>query len=122
MFAIDGPSSLVCSVRMQTYYPGGSPYSSTRHAFATIWKEGANKITGGSKLEVVRGGLKSMYRGVSATTMRGIVLSTSQICSYDQIKQMIKTKKLMNEGFGLHLTSSLFAGYAVVVCVVRSAR
>lgn len=76
-----------------------------------IWKEGVATTSGGTKLDVVRGGLKSLYRGASATTIRGIVLSTSQICSYDQIKQIIKAKRLMNEGFGLHFTASMFAGY-----------
>jgi len=58
----------------------------------------------------VRGGLRSLYRGVDATTVRGIVLSTSQICAYDQAKQSLKRRGILEEGLGLHLTASLFAG------------
>lgn len=58
-----------------------------------------------------------MYRGVDATTTRGVVLSVSQICSYDQIKQTLKQKGLMEEGFPLHFTASMFAGF---ICSVTS--
>lgn len=58
-----------------------------------------------------------MYRGVDATTARGVVLSVSQICSYDQIKQTLKQKGLMEEGFTLHFTASMFAGF---ICSVTS--
>jgi Mitochondrial carrier protein len=94
----------ICVVRMQTYYPEGSPYLSTRHAFATVWREGAQPPS-------ILGGLRSLYRGTSATTIRGMILSTSQICSYDQIKQTFKKKGLMQEGFNLHFTCSMIAGY-----------
>ena len=95
-------------VRMQAYYPKGRPYRNTAHAFASVFREGsAGKI---GTFASVQGGLKSLYRGVEATTVRGIVLSTSQICSYDHIKQMLKRGGVMQEGLGLHLTASLFAG------------
>jgi hypothetical protein len=99
---------------MQTYHPEGSPYLSTRHAFSTVWREGAHQASNGSRLVTLRGGLASLYRGTSATTIRGLVLSTTQICSYDQFKQSMKSRGLMREGFGLHLTSSMFAGLVVL--------
>lgn len=58
-----------------------------------------------------------MYRGVDATTARGVVLSVSQICSYDQIKQTLKQKGLMEEGFPLQFTASMFSGF---ICSVTS--
>ena len=80
-----------------------------RHAFATIWQDGARAaaVAGASPLA---GGVRAMYRGVVPTTVRGIVLSATQICSYDQGKQMLKKRGIMEEGIGLHLTASLFAG------------
>ncbi|CAL1707462.1 unnamed protein product [Somion occarium] len=99
--ALANPADLV-KVRMQAYYPEGRPYRNTPHAFASIWREG---------------GLRSLYRGVDATTVRGIVLSTSQICSYDQVKQVLKRRGILEEGIGLHLTASLFAG---LVCSITS--
>ncbi|EMD37743.1 hypothetical protein CERSUDRAFT_114376 [Gelatoporia subvermispora B] len=104
--ALANPADLV-KVRMQAYYPAGSPYRNMRHAFASIWQEGARATKSNSS---VVGGLQALYRGVDATTVRGIVLSVSQICSYDQIKQTLKKKEIMEEGIGLHFTASMFAG------------
>ncbi|KAH9929293.1 mitochondrial carrier [Amylocystis lapponica] len=101
--ALANPADLV-KVRMQAYYPEGSPYRNMRHAFSAIWGSGAYG-TGG-----VAGGLRALYRGADATTIRGIVLSTSQICSYDQVKQTMKTHGVMQEGIALHFVASMFAG------------
>lgn len=81
-----------------------------RHAFAAIWAEGAQAAvkTGSSS---VSGGIRAWWRGVDATTVRGIVLSVSQICSYDQIKQTLKRKGVMEEGLSLHFVASMVAGY-----------
>lgn len=103
---------------MQAYYPDGSPYRSMRHAFASIWQDGAqNAVAAGAS--PVSGGLRALYRGVEATTIRGIVLSATQICSYDQIKQSLKKRGIMQEGVPLHFVASTFAGY-VNFCVVTS--
>lgn len=93
---------------MQSHYPDGSPYRNTRHAFASVFREGAHSPAAAG--HPIFGGLRALWRGVEATTVRGIVLSTSQIGSYDQVKQMLKSKGIMEEGIGLHLTASLFAG------------
>jgi hypothetical protein len=87
---------------MQAHYPAGSPYRSTRHAFASVWREG---------------GLRALYRGTDATTLRGVVLSVSQICAYDQLKQSLKRRGVMQEGLALHFTASMFAGF---ICSVTS--
>lgn len=104
--ALANPADLV-KVRMQAYYPEGSPYRSMRHAFATIWREGAQHSNGSLG---TAGGLRALYRGVNPTTIRGIVLSVSQICSYDQVKQTLKQRGLMEEGLALHFVASMFAG------------
>lgn len=95
---------------MQAHYPNGSPYRNTFQAFAAVYREGTAGLGGQSAAASVRGGLRSLYRGVDATTVRGIVLSTSQICAYDQAKQSLKRRGILAEGLGLHLTASLFAG------------
>ncbi|KAI0824034.1 mitochondrial carrier [Trametes gibbosa] len=106
--SLANPADLV-KVRMQAYYPEGSPYRSLRHAFASIYQEGATLAVsrGASSMS---GGVKALYRGVEATTIRGIVLSATQICSYDQIKQSLKKRGVMQEGVPLHLVASAFAG------------
>ncbi|KAI0743363.1 hypothetical protein C8Q80DRAFT_1106739 [Daedaleopsis nitida] len=101
--------AMIFPVRMQAYYPNGSPYRSMRHAFASIWQEGAQKAVAASASSV-SGGLGALYRGVEATTIRGIVLSATQICSYDQIKQSLKKRGVMQEGVPLHFVASTFAG------------
>lgn len=95
---------------MQAHYPDGSPYRNMRHAFASIYRDGVTFAAskGASSLS---GGLGALYRGVEATTIRGIVLSATQICSYDQIKQSLKRRGIMQEGVPLHLVASTFAGY-----------
>ena len=95
---------------MQAHYPNGRPYRNTAQAFAAVYKEGAHATPTSRALESIKGGVRSLYRGVEATTFRGIILSTSQICAYDHVKQMIKRRGYMEEGISLHLTSSLFAG------------
>ncbi|KAI0644406.1 mitochondrial carrier [Trametes meyenii] len=106
--ALANPADLV-KVRMQAYYPDGNPYRNTRHAFASIYRDGAS-LAVSKGTSPVSGGLWALYRGVEATTIRGIVLSASQICSYDQIKQTLKRRGIMQEGVPLHLVASTFAG------------
>ncbi|KAI0035952.1 mitochondrial carrier [Vararia minispora EC-137] len=99
--AIANPTDLV-KVRMQAYSPTGRPYTTTRAAFASVWREG---------------GFRALYRGTDATTARGVVLTVSQICSYDQTKQTFKRHGWMEEGLPLHATVSMIAGF---VCSVAS--
>lgn len=96
-------------VRMQAFYPEGRPYRNTPHAFASVFKEGAARRPDAPVL----GGLRTLYRGVEATTVRGVILTVSQVASYDHVKQTLKKRGIMKEGVGLHFTSSLFAGYVV---------
>lgn len=103
--ALANPADLV-KVRMQAYYPDGSPYRNMRHAFATIWHEG----TEARSASTISSGVQALYRGVNPTTVRGVVLSVSQICSYDQVKQSLKSRHLMEEGIALHFVASMFAG------------
>ncbi|KAI0093377.1 mitochondrial carrier [Irpex rosettiformis] len=105
--AIANPADLV-KVRMQAYYPNGSPYKNTRHAFASIFREGIASSTG--RGSPILAGLGALYKGVVPTIVRGVVLSASQICSYDQVKQTLKKNGVFEEGIQLHMTASLFAG------------
>ena len=93
---------------MQAYYPQGRPYRNTAHAFVSVFKEGAHSPA--AKGIPLLGGIRTLWRGAEATTFRGVVLSISQIASYDQVKQMLKQRGVMKEGIGLHITASLFAG------------
>ena len=93
---------------MQAYYPHGNPYKNTRHAFVSVFREGVNSST--ARGVPILDGLGALYKGVIPTTVRGVVLSASQICSYDQVKQTLKRNGIFEEGIKLHVTASLFAG------------
>ena len=101
-------TNLLIPVRMQAYYPHGNPYKNTRHAFVSVFREGVNSST--ERGVPILDGLGELYKGVIPTTVRGVVLSASQICSYDQVKQTLKRNGIFEEGIKLHVTASLFAG------------
>ncbi|KAH9054829.1 hypothetical protein EDB87DRAFT_1644902 [Lactarius vividus] len=69
-----------------------------RRIFASVWYDG---------------GLRALYRGTDATTLRGVVLSVSQICAYDQLKQSLKRCSVMQED--LDLTASMFPRFSCSV-------
>lgn len=96
---------------MQAHYPEGRPYRNTPHAFATVFREGAVRRPDAPVL----GGLRTLYRGVEATTTRGVILTVSQVASYDHVKQTLKSRGIMKEGPGVHFVSSLFAGWVVTL-------
>ncbi|PWZ02781.1 mitochondrial carrier [Testicularia cyperi] len=103
------PTDLV-KVRMQAVRPTGRPpYRNTFVAFAHVYREGVGGIVGG---------IKSLYRGVGPTIIRAAVLTSSQIASYDQVKVTLKQNNVLSEGFALHLSASMVAGF---VCSVTSA-
>ncbi|KAG8715331.1 hypothetical protein FRC11_004633 [Ceratobasidium sp. 423] len=96
-------------VRMQAYHnPPVPEYSSILSSLRCVYNEGGGTLSGG---------LRSLWRGTTATVTRGAVITVAQIGSYDHFKQVIKSRKLMDEGMPLHLTSSLFAG---LVCSIAS--
>lgn len=94
---------------MQAEYPQGRPYRNTPHAFLSVYQEGAHSAAALNR-SAVMGGIRTLWRGAEATTVRGVVLSISQIASYDQIKQVFKSKGWMQEGVSLHVTASFLAG------------
>lgn len=101
---------LLAIVRMQAVRPTGTPpYRNTFVAFAHVYREGNGGFPAG---------IRSLYRGVGPTIIRAAVLTSSQIASYDQVKSTLKSNALMQEGFALHLSASMVAGF---VCSVTSA-
>ncbi|TMW60233.1 hypothetical protein Poli38472_000275 [Pythium oligandrum] len=56
--------------------------------------------------------IKGFYRGVGATTLRAVVLTASQLPSYDHMKAtLLNSPSLgMEEGFQVHMIASMFAG------------
>lgn len=66
--------------------------------------------------QMARGeGVTSLWRGSSLTVNRAMLVTASQLASYDQIKETILQKGLMKDGLGTHVTSSFAAGFVAAV-------
>lgn len=60
-------------------------------------------------------GVASLWRGSSLTVNRAMLVTASQLASYDQIKESILERGLMKDGLGTHVTASFAAGFVAAV-------
>ncbi|OIW10607.1 hypothetical protein TanjilG_15979 [Lupinus angustifolius] len=60
-------------------------------------------------------GVTSLWRGSSLTVNRAMLVTASQLASYDQFKEMILEKGVMRDGLGTHVTASFAAGFVASV-------
>jgi len=93
--AIANPTDLV-KVRLQAEEKRGTRYRGTFHAFQSIYQ---------------KEGLAGLYRGVSPTTQRAMLLTASQLPSYDHFKHFLLSTPYFEEGLVTHFTASIFAGF-----------
>ncbi|KAF2762078.1 mitochondrial carrier [Pseudovirgaria hyperparasitica] len=62
-------------------------------------------------------GLGSLFRGVWPNSARAVLMTASQLASYDIFKQQLQRRLEMKEGLTLHFSASLLAGFvATTVC------
>lgn len=101
--AVGNPAD-VAMVRMQA--DGRLPPSERRN-----YKSVFDAIIRMSKQE----GITSLWRGSSLTVNRAMIVTASQLASYDQFKEMILGKGLMKDGLGTHVTASFAAGFVASV-------
>ena len=101
--AVGNPAD-VAMVRMQA--DGRLPLSQRRNYTSVI-----DAITRMTKQE----GVTSLWRGSSLTVNRAMLVTASQLASYDQIKEMILEKGLMKDGLGTHVAASFSAGFVAAV-------
>lgn len=101
--AVGNPAD-VAMVRMQA--DGRLPPAQRRN-----YKSVVDAITRMSKDE----GVTSLWRGSSLTVNRAMLVTASQLASYDQFKEMILEKGLMRDGLGTHVTASFAAGFVAAV-------
>ncbi|PRQ48523.1 putative mitochondrial brown fat uncoupling protein [Rosa chinensis] len=94
----------VAMVRMQA--DGRLPAAQRRN-----YKSVVDAITCMAKQE----GVTSLWRGSSLTVNRAMLVTASQLASYDQIKETILDKGLMRDGLGTHITASFAAGFVAAV-------
>lgn len=101
--AVGNPAD-VAMVRMQA--DGRLPPTQRRNYTSVI-----DAIRRMSKQE----GVGSLWRGSSLTVNRAMLVTASQLASYDQIKESILKKGLMRDGLGTHVASSFAAGFVAAV-------
>ncbi|XP_077249878.1 mitochondrial uncoupling protein 5-like [Tasmannia lanceolata] len=101
--AVGNPAD-VAMVRMQA--DGRLPPEQRRNYRSVV-----DAITRMSKQE----GVTSLWRGSSLTINRAMIVTASQLASYDQFKEMILEKGLMKDGLGTHVTASFAAGFVASV-------
>ncbi|KAJ0399689.1 hypothetical protein P43SY_003694 [Pythium insidiosum] len=54
--------------------------------------------------------VRGFYRGVGPTTVRAMVLTATQLPSYDHMKSVLLQSSALEEGFTVHILASMFAG------------
>ncbi|EEF48606.1 mitochondrial uncoupling protein 5 [Ricinus communis] len=101
--AVGNPAD-VAMVRMQA--DGRLPPAQRRNYNGVL-----DAITRMSKQE----GITSLWRGSSLTVNRAMIVTASQLASYDQIKEAILEKGVMRDGLGTHVTASFAAGFVAAV-------
>ena len=101
--AVGNPAD-VAMVRMQA--DGRLPPAQRRN-----YKSVIDAITKMAKQE----GVGSLWRGSSLTVNRAMLVTASQLASYDQFKEAILERGLMRDGLGTHVTASFAAGFVAAV-------
>jgi hypothetical protein len=94
--ALANPTDLI-KIRMQTYPPA---YSSTWQALRAI---------------MFHEGLRGLYKGVTPSMIRAIILTASQLPTYDHTKYYLLGAGWLEEGYLLHTVSSMIAG--LIICL-----
>ncbi|KAF9362562.1 hypothetical protein BGX34_005932 [Mortierella sp. NVP85] len=105
---IANPTDLI-KVRLQAYWPSGKPrYASIADACKSIY---------------VEEGVPGLYRGVVPTAARAMVVTASQLASYDTTKHWLLKRKdqhgnaVFREGYLTHFCASTVAG---LVCSIST--
>ncbi|KAJ4827955.1 Mitochondrial uncoupling protein 5 [Turnera subulata] len=101
--AVGNPAD-VAMVRMQA--DGRLPPAQRRN-----YKSVVDAISRMAKQE----GVTSLWRGSSLTVNRAMLVTASQLASYDEFKEMILRRGVMRDGLGTHVTASFGAGFVAAV-------
>jgi solute carrier family 25 oxoglutarate transporter 11 len=60
-------------------------------------------------------GLRAWFRGLGPLMVRGLSVTTAQFATYDQSKEFLQNTYQAKDTFGLHITSSLIAGFTAAI-------
>ncbi|XP_052188461.1 mitochondrial uncoupling protein 5-like [Diospyros lotus] len=101
--AVGNPAD-VAMVRMQA--DGRLPVSQRRNYSSVV-----DAVTRMARQE----GVTSLWRGSSLTVNRAMIVTASQLATYDQAKETIIEKRWMKDGLGTHVAASFTAGLVAAV-------
>ena len=101
--AVGNPAD-VAMVRMQA--DGRLPAAERRN-----YKSVVDAITKMCKTE----GVKSLWRGSGLTINRAMIVTASQLATYDEVKEGILKRGVMADGLGTHVSASFVAGIVASV-------
>ncbi|KAK9112874.1 hypothetical protein Scep_020393 [Stephania cephalantha] len=101
--AVGNPAD-VAMVRMQA--DGRLPAADRRN-----YKSVVDAIAQMSKRE----GVTSLWRGSALTVNRAMIVTASQLATYDQIKETIVGRGWLGDGLGTHVCASFTAGFVAAV-------
>lgn len=62
--------------------------------------------------------MRGLWTGVGPNIIRNSIINAAEIATFDYAKDIILSKKLMEDGISCHLVSSAIAGF--VACIVGS--
>ncbi|KAE8009247.1 hypothetical protein FH972_005696 [Carpinus fangiana] len=69
----------------------------------------------GNPADVAMEGIASLWRGSALTVNRAMIVTASQLASYDQAKEMILERGVLSDGIGTHVAASFAAGFVAAV-------
>ena len=62
-------------------------------------------------------GIRSLFRGIWPNSVRALLMTASQLASYDGFKDAILTHTRLDDNLGTHFTASFLAGFvATTIC------
>ena len=76
-------------------------------AYTSTWAAG--------KQIYAEGGVRGLYRGTVPTVQRAAILTATQLGLYDHVKHFILGLGWLEEGYPLHFSSGVVAGFGVAV-------
>ena len=62
--------------------------------------------------------VRGLWTGLGPNVIRNSIINAAEIATFDQVKDMILTKRLMEDGIPCHLVSSAIAGFTA--CIIGS--
>ena len=68
------------------------------------------------RLTYANEGIRGLYKGVLATSMRAAMLSAGQLASYDHSKTLIRKYGILEEGNSLHMVCAVISGIVACLC------